>query len=63
LGHDVFGNAVATVPFSAMTDVLAIDAAAELELHASAWPVFDISLSIFGRMEAAICAAAEGRHC
>ena len=41
--QDVFGNAVATVTFSAMTDVLAIDAAAELELHASAWPVFDIA--------------------
>jgi transglutaminase-like putative cysteine protease len=28
-----------------MTDVLAIDAGAELELHASAWPVFDIAAS------------------
>ena len=44
-GQDVFGNAVATVTFSAMTDVLAIDAAAEVELHASAWPVFDIAAS------------------
>ena len=43
--EDVFGNAVATVTFSAMTDVLAIDAATELELHASAWPVFDIAAS------------------
>ncbi len=43
--QDVFGNAVATVSFSAMTDVLAIDAATELELHASAWPVFDIAAS------------------
>ena len=43
--QDVFGNDVATVTFSAMTDVLAIDAAAELELHASAWPVFDIAAS------------------
>ena len=60
--QDVFGNDVATVTFSAMTDVLAIDATAELELHASAWPVFDISLSIFGRMEAAICGVADGRH-
>ncbi len=41
--QDVFGNSVATVSFSAMTDVLAIDAATELELHASAWPVFDIA--------------------
>ena len=44
-GQDVFGNAVATVIFSTMTDVLAIDAAAEVELHASAWPVFDIAAS------------------
>ena len=41
--QDVFGNAVATVTFSAMTDVLTIDAAAELELHATPWPVFDIA--------------------
>lgn len=43
--HDVFGNAVATVIFSAMTDVLTIDATTELELYASAWPVFDIAAS------------------
>ena len=43
--QDVFGNDVATVTFSAMTDVLAIDASTELELHASAWPVFDIAAS------------------
>ena len=30
--HDVFGNAVATVAFSAMTDVLTIEADAEIEL-------------------------------
>src|SRR5271166_1658318 len=41
--HDVFGNTVTTVTFSVMSDVLAIDATTELELHASAWPVFDIS--------------------
>jgi transglutaminase-like putative cysteine protease len=43
--HDVFGNTVATFTFSVMSDVLAIDATAELELHASAWPVFDIAAS------------------
>ncbi len=43
--HDVFGNAVATAAFSAMTDVLTIEAASEIELHALAWPVFDISAS------------------
>ena len=35
MGQNVFGNAVATVIFSVMTDVLAIDAAVEVELHAS----------------------------
>ncbi len=44
-GQDVFGNAVATVTFPTLTDVLAIDAAAEVELHASAWPVFNIAAS------------------
>ena len=43
--EDVFGNAVATVTFSAVTSVLTIAAAAEVELHASAWPVFDIAAS------------------
>jgi hypothetical protein len=43
--QDVFGNAVATVTFSAMTDVLTIDGAAELEVHATPWPVFDIAAS------------------
>ena len=43
--HDVFGNTVTTVTFSMMSDVLAIDATTELELHASAWPVFDIAAS------------------
>lgn len=43
--QDVFGNDVATVTFSTMTDVFAIDASTELELHASAWPVFDIAAS------------------
>ncbi len=43
--QDVFGNAVATITFSAMTEVLTIDATAEVELHASAWPVFDIAAS------------------
>jgi transglutaminase-like putative cysteine protease len=43
--HDVFGNTVTTVTFSVMSDVLAIDATTELELHASAWPVFDIAAS------------------
>src|SRR5271165_1803484 len=43
--HDVFGNTVATVTFSVMSDVLAIDATTKLELHVSAWPVFDIAAS------------------
>ena len=43
--QDVFGNAVATVVFPAMTDALAIEAVTELRLHASAWPIFDIAAS------------------
>jgi transglutaminase-like putative cysteine protease len=43
--HDVFGNAVATATFKMMSDSLVIDSAAELELDAVAWPVFDIAAS------------------
>jgi len=60
--QDVFGNDVATVTFSAMTDVLAIDATAEVELHASAWPVFDIAASEI-EYPFRYSDAAEGRHC
>jgi transglutaminase-like putative cysteine protease len=42
---DVFGNAVATASFQAMSDSLIIDSIAELELDAMAWPVFDIAAS------------------
>ena len=41
--HDVFGNAVATATFQAMTDHLVIDSVTKLELYAAAWPVFDIA--------------------
>ena len=43
--QDVFGNAVATVAFAAMTDSLTIEAVTELRLHAAAWPIFDIAAS------------------
>jgi transglutaminase-like putative cysteine protease len=43
--QDVFGNAVATAAFRTMTDHLVIDSAAELELSAVAWPVFDVAAS------------------
>ena len=43
--HDVFGNSVATAMFQGMTDSLVIDSVVELELFASAWPVFDIAAS------------------
>ena len=43
--QDVFGNAVATANFNVMADHLVIDSAAELELNAVAWPVFDIAAS------------------
>ncbi len=41
--HDVAGNAVATATFQIMTDTLVIDSRAELELHATPWPIFDIA--------------------
>jgi transglutaminase-like putative cysteine protease len=41
--QDVFGNAVAIANFQTMADDLSIDAVAELELGAVAWPVFDIA--------------------
>jgi transglutaminase-like putative cysteine protease len=43
--QDVFGNAVATATFQAMSDQLVVDSVAELQLDASAWPVFDIAAS------------------
>ena len=43
--QDVFGNSVATAVFHAQTDRLVIDSVVELELNASAWPVFDIAAS------------------
>jgi transglutaminase-like putative cysteine protease len=43
--QDVFGNAVATANFNVMADLLVIDSIAELELDATAWPVFDIAAS------------------
>jgi transglutaminase-like putative cysteine protease len=42
--QDVFGNAVATAAaFQNSSDTLSIDSIAELELEATAWPVFDIA--------------------
>ena len=43
--QDVFGNSVATAVFQGVTDCLSIDSVAEVELHGSAWPVFDIAAS------------------
>ncbi len=43
--HDVFDNAVATATFQTMTDTLVIDSVAELQLRATAWPVFDVDAS------------------
>jgi Bacterial transglutaminase-like N-terminal region len=43
--HDVFGNAVATATFQAMTDNLEIDSVSELQLDSVAWPVFSIAAS------------------
>jgi len=41
--HDVFGNAVATATFQAMSDHLVIDSIVELQLDATDWPVFAIA--------------------
>jgi transglutaminase-like putative cysteine protease len=43
--QDVFGNTIASAVFDTMSDRLTIDASAELELQAAAWPVFDIAAS------------------
>ncbi len=43
--QDVFGNAVATATFQSMASSLVIDSVVELQLNASAWPVFDIAAS------------------
>lgn len=43
--HDVFGNAVATATFQSMSDLLQIESAAEVQLDATPWPVFDIAAS------------------
>ncbi|MFZ0607095.1 MAG: transglutaminase family protein [Xanthobacteraceae bacterium] len=41
--QDVSGNAVATATFAGMAESLLIDSVAEIQLHAAAWPVFDIA--------------------
>lgn len=43
--YDVSDNAVATVVFQEMADTLVIESRADLQLDASAWPVFDITAS------------------
>ncbi|MGA2494321.1 MAG: transglutaminase family protein [Roseiarcus sp.] len=43
--HDVLGNSVATATFQGVTGGLLVDSVVELELHASAWPIFDIAAS------------------
>ena len=43
--HDVFGNAVATATFQTMADTLVIESVAELQLNATAYPVFDVAAS------------------
>ncbi len=43
--HDVFGNAVSTATFQGLTDYLIVDSVTDLELDATAWPVFDVAAS------------------
>src|SRR5690349_769584 len=42
---DIAGNAVATAIFAAPSSTLVIDSAAQVELSAAAYPVFDIAAS------------------
>src|ERR1039458_6667574 len=37
--HDVYGNSVAIVTFSTMTDILVIDSVAEIQLNAAPWQI------------------------
>ncbi len=43
--NDVFGNAIATVSFSAPTDTLVVESRVTLEHHAEPWPLFDVAVS------------------
>ena len=43
--QDVFGNAVATATFAAMTSSLIITSVSEVEIKAAAWPIFPIAAS------------------
>ena len=43
--QDVFGNTVAMAQFMQMCDVLTIEAITDIQLYATAWPVFDIAAS------------------
>jgi transglutaminase-like putative cysteine protease len=43
--HDVFGNAIATASFQAVSDNLVIESLTVLELDSAAWPVFPIAAS------------------
>jgi len=43
--EDIQGSAVAMAYFHAAADVLRIDSTVRLELHAAAWPVFDVAAS------------------
>jgi transglutaminase-like putative cysteine protease len=43
--HDVLGNSVATAMFQGVTGSLVVDSVVDLELSASAWPIFDIAAS------------------
>ena len=45
--QDVFGNAFAIATFQSMAYNLSIDSVAELQLMATAWPVFDIAGAAF----------------
>lgn len=43
--HDVFGNAIATVGFSELTDTLVVESDVTVDHGFEAWPLFDIAAS------------------
>jgi len=42
--HDVFGNAIATVCFPLMTDLLVVESYVTLDHYSASWPLFNIAI-------------------
>jgi transglutaminase-like putative cysteine protease len=43
--NDVFGNAIATVSFPLMTDLLVVESRVTLDHYSASWPLFNIAIS------------------